>query len=85
MAPTLKECKLIAQAAEKKGVKIVVCHVLRYSPIFRKIKEIILSGEIGEVVSLEALEPVGIKHMSYSFVRGMWSNCKFYNDSIYSR
>ncbi|MBQ8606054.1 MAG: Gfo/Idh/MocA family oxidoreductase [Clostridia bacterium] len=74
ISPSPLECKLIAEAAEKKGVKVVVCHVLRYTPLFIKIKDLILSGEIGEVVSLEALEPVGIKHMSHSFVRGAWRN-----------
>lgn len=74
VSPSPVECKLIAEAAEKKGVKVVVCHVLRYTPLFTKIKEIILSGEIGELVSVEALEPVGIKHMSHSFVRGAWRN-----------
>lgn len=74
ISPSPEECKLIAQAAEKKGVKVVVCHVLRYTPLFSKVKDLILSGEIGEVISLELLEPVGIRHMSHSFVRGHWRN-----------
>ena len=74
ISPSPEECKLLAEAAEKKGVKVVVCHVLRYTPLFGKIKELILSDEIGEVVSLELLEPVGIRHMSHSFVRGHWRN-----------
>lgn len=74
ISPSPKECKIIAEAAEKKGVKVIVCHVLRYTPLFKKIKDMIVSGEIGEVISLEALEPVGIRHMSHSFVRGAWRN-----------
>ena len=31
MAPTALECKAITEAAEKKGVKVVVCHVLRFT------------------------------------------------------
>lgn len=74
MSPSPKECKIIAEAAQKKGVKVVVCHVLRYAPIYTVIKKLLTDGEIGELVSVEALEPVGIRHMSHSFVRGSWCN-----------
>ena len=29
-------------------LKVVVCHVLRYSPFFTTLKDLILSGKIGE-------------------------------------
>ncbi len=74
IAPTPEECKMVADAAEKKGVKVVVCHVLRYTNIFSTLKDVIASGEIGEVMSIEALESVGTRHMSHSYVRGNWRN-----------
>ncbi len=74
MAPTAKECKLIYQAAEKKGVKIIVCHVLRFTKFFKKLKEVITSGEIGDIVSVVHMENVGHIHQSHSFVRGNWRN-----------
>lgn len=37
---------------------LAVCHVLRYMPWAYKIKEIIDSGEIGEVVNIQHTEPV---------------------------
>ena len=37
---------------------LAVCHVLRYVPWAYKIKEIIDSGEIGEVVNIQHTEPV---------------------------
>ena len=43
---------LIERAAKENGVKVVVCHVLRYTPIFRKIKEIIDSGKLGNIISI---------------------------------
>ena len=74
IAPTAEECKKIAMAAKEKGVKVLVCHVLRYAPKFMRIKEIIESGKIGEVMSIQALESVGNRHMAHSFVRGAWGN-----------
>ena len=60
MAPTAKECKEITEAAEKKGVKVIVCHVLRFTKFWSKIKEIIDSGELGEVMSIIHMENVGL-------------------------
>ncbi len=74
MAPTPKECKDIAEAAEKKGVKVIVCHVLRFTNFWYKIKDIIDDGEIGEIMSVIHMENVGNLHQSHSYVRGNWRN-----------
>lgn len=74
MAPTAKECKLITEAAKKKGVKIVVCHVLRFTNFWYKLKDIIDNGEIGKVMSVIHTEEVGNTHQAHSFVRGNWRN-----------
>ena len=72
VAPTAKECADIALAAEKKGVKVLVCHVLRYTPFFKKIKELVMGGAIGKVMSVMHVEGVGNVHQSHSYVRGNW-------------
>ena len=74
VAPTERECCEIANAAEKAGVQVIVCHVLRYSPFYKKIKSIIKSGMIGEVMSIEQTEAIGDRHFAHSFVRGRWGN-----------
>ena len=74
MVPTADECKIIADAADAAGVKVIVCHVLRYSPLFKTIKRIIDNGEIGDIVSMVHNENVGDIHASHSFVRGNWGN-----------
>ena len=73
IAPTAGECSEIAKAAKSKGIKIVVCHVLRYTPFFIAIKKIIKSGEIGDIVTMVHNENVGNTHQAHSFVRGNWS------------
>lgn len=72
VAQTAKECADIANAAKEKGVNVLVCHVLRYTPFYGKLKELIMEGTIGDVVSIDQVEGVGHLHFSHSFVRGNW-------------
>ncbi len=76
IAQTAQECVDIALAAEKKGVKVLVCHVLRYTPFFGKIKELVMSGAIGDIMSVIQVEGVGNIHQSHSYVRGNWHSEK---------
>lgn len=76
VAQTVRECTDIANAAREKGVSVLVCHVLRYTPFFKKVKSIIESGMIGNVVSIDQIEAVGDIHFSHSFVRGNWHSEK---------
>ena len=76
VAQTVRECTDIANAAREKGVSVLVCHVLRYTPFFKKVKSIIESGMIGDVVSVDQIEAVGDIHFSHSFVRGNWHSEK---------
>lgn len=74
VSPDPEECRMIASAANKKGIKVVVCHVLRYAVFFEKIKEVLDSGAIGDIVSITHSENVGDYHQAHSFVRGNWRN-----------
>jgi len=74
IAQNAKECKEIDDAAKAKGVKVLVCFVLRYTTFFNAIKDIIASGEIGDVVSIVHNENVGDFHQTHSYVRGNWNN-----------
>ncbi len=60
--------------ADEHNCKLMICHVLRYTPFYLKIKEIIASGEIGEIVSMETNELVGVAHSSASYIRGKWNS-----------
>ncbi|MBR5260561.1 MAG: Gfo/Idh/MocA family oxidoreductase, partial [Oscillospiraceae bacterium] len=74
ISPDPKECLLIGEKAKQLGRKVIVCHVLRYTNFFSKIKEIIDSGDLGKVVAIEHTENVGNFHIAHSFVRGNWRN-----------
>ena len=71
------ECKRLLNAQKKSGKNVIVCHVLRYAPAFVKAFELIDKGEIGELVSIDALERVGYWHQAHSFVRGNWRSTKY--------
>lgn len=74
VSPDVKECEAIEAAAKAKGVQVLVCHVLRYTPFFRALKSIIDSGKIGRIMNIDHVEGVGNVHQSHSFVRGNWGN-----------
>ena len=71
-AQTSQECVDLARAAREKGVKVLVCHVLRYSPFFRRVKELVMEGTLGKIMSIIQVEAVGNIHQSHSYVRGDW-------------
>ena len=72
ISPSEKECRDILELSRKTGRIVAVCHVLRYAPYFVKLREIIQSGAIGELMSIQHLEPIEHIHMSHSYVRGNW-------------
>ncbi len=74
ISPAIEECIAIRDKAKELGRRVLVCHVLRYTNFFAAIKEIIDSGEIGKIVTIQHAENVGNFHMAHSFVRGNWRN-----------
>ena len=74
IAPSAAECEELRDIALARGRKVAVCHVLRYTPFYQKIRQLIDSGVIGRVVSIQALEQVCYWHQAHSFVRGNWRN-----------
>jgi len=76
ISPSEKECRDILDLAKKTGRIVAVCHVLRYAPYFIKLRDLMNSGAIGEVISVQHMEPIGHVHTSHSYVRGNWHNSK---------
>jgi predicted dehydrogenase len=74
MAHTLTGCIEMVQTAERTGRILQICHVLRYSPFWRALHEVLLSGRLGEIITVEHRENVAYWHMAHSYVRGNWRN-----------
>jgi predicted dehydrogenase len=74
MAHTLAGCVELIQAAERNGRILQICHVLRYSPFWRTLHEVLESGRLGDIITVEHRENVAYWHMAHSFVRGNWRN-----------
>src|SRR5580704_12613020 len=72
MAPDEATCRRIVAVVEKAGVMLAVGHVMRYTPYSRAVKAIVDSGQLGDIMTVQHLEPVGFWHQAHSYVRGNW-------------
>ncbi|MBQ6118208.1 MAG: Gfo/Idh/MocA family oxidoreductase, partial [Clostridia bacterium] len=61
------EMKALIRAVKENGCRVMVCHVLRYTPFYREIKRRILSGELGEIINIQMAEHVSYHHLSTSY------------------
>lgn len=73
MAPTEHEAMRIVAAAAESEVILAVCHVMRYTAYTKIVRDLIASGRIGAVMSVDHLEPIGWWHFAHSYVRGNWA------------
>mgnify|MGYP000807020192 FL=1 len=74
LARTEDECVDLLNQARKYGRKFMVCHVLRYTPFYSRVKQLIDEGVLGDIVTIVHTEGLGNIHQSHSFVRGNWGN-----------
>ncbi len=74
MAHTLEGCVKLVQTAERTQRTLQICHVLRYSPFWKRLHEVLESGRLGDLITVEHRENVAYWHMAHSFVRGNWRN-----------
>lgn len=73
-APNEEEMRQIVNCAKKNNSKVMICHVLRYTPFYYAIKERIANGEIGDIINIQTTEHVSYHHLSTSYIRGKWAN-----------
>ncbi len=55
------------------GRKLMIGHVLRYAPFYVGIKERVLAGDIGEIMTIHSEEAVSYHHVAVAFIRGRWN------------
>lgn len=70
LATTLEDCVAMREAWQKTDKKFVIGFTLRYSAHYEKIREIIESGELGFIVSMEFNETLDFNHGG--FIHGDW-------------
>jgi predicted dehydrogenase len=73
ISTNLRDVLALEHLAAGLGRKVMVCHVLRFTPFYRRVKEIVTRGVLGEMISFEATEGVEPWHQGHSFVRGHWA------------
>ena len=71
-----EEMETLVKTARECGRKVMICHVLRYAPFYKTIKEELLRGTIGEIINIQMTEHVSYHHMAVSYVRGKWASEK---------
>jgi predicted dehydrogenase len=65
LATSIDDCVDIYDAHKKSGRLFATGFVLRYSPIYRKVKELLDSGEFGHIISINADENISPHHGCY--------------------
>jgi predicted dehydrogenase len=54
MARTAEDCRTIKEACDEAGVRLMIAHVLRFDPGYKRLYDAVNTGEIGDVVHLSA-------------------------------
>ena len=73
LAPDASSCRRIVDAVKKNNVLLSACHVMRYANYTSMLRDLIRNGSVGQIVSIEHLEPVGHWRYAHSYVRGNWN------------
>ena len=72
IATNRMDAERILNCAQDNHRIVMVCHVLRYAPFYKEIKQLILEGEIGKIIDIQMSERVSYFHESVSYVRGKY-------------
>ena len=70
LATTFEDCLAVQHAVEKSSRVFAFGLVLRYSPHYQKIRELVQAGQVGRIISFEFNETLGFNHGGYIF--GNW-------------
>ena len=66
----------ICRSASDYDKVFMVCHQMRYTPLYNTLKSLIDSGHYGSVISIQHSENLSYHHMAHSFVRGLFNSSK---------
>ena len=68
------EMRRLLNVIKKHDNKVMICHVLRYSPFYLEIKKRIVNGELGDIINIQTVENVSYHHVTTAYVRGKWAD-----------
>lgn len=74
MSPDAWKSLELVRIAKEHNCQLLVCHVLRYTPLFSTIKQLLEKEEIGRIISVHHAENVSYTHIAHSYVRGNFRN-----------
>lgn len=80
-----EEIAALLKAQEETGRQVIVAHVLRYAPGFRKCAEILQSGELGKLYAIDASERVVFWHWAQAYVRGIGNTLEHSHPAILAK
>ena len=72
LATTLEDCARIRAAEEGAKYKVMTGFVLRYAPIYRKVKELLDTGAFGRIIGIAASENRGSFETCSMCLEGAW-------------
>jgi predicted dehydrogenase len=72
LAATEGELEDIVAALERTNALVGVAHVLRYTPFFTTLKDLVANETVGRLIHVEQTEDIGYWHFAHSYVRGNW-------------
>jgi predicted dehydrogenase len=73
LADNFGDCKLIVKTQQDRKKIVAVCHTLRFMEAFRKLKNLLDSGVIGQLVHIEHMEAIEHFRYAHNYVRGRWA------------
>ena len=72
-ATGVEELWALVKTARACKRNVAICHVLRYTPFYRAIRQRVVDGLIGDIINIQAVEHVSYHHVAVGFVRGKWN------------
>jgi predicted dehydrogenase len=76
LADSFPDCMKIVKTQEERQKVVAVCHTLRFMAGFRKVKNLISGGAIGDLVHADHMEAIGHLRFAHNYVRGRWAREK---------
>ncbi|MFQ5698942.1 MAG: Gfo/Idh/MocA family protein [Myxococcota bacterium] len=70
IATTPEDCVQVIQTAARCEGLLEIAHVLRYTPFYARVHQVVRSGRLGRLVRIDLREHIAHWHMTHSYVRG---------------